>query len=314
LAFEEDLGYDPSQPPAEDYTLSATGLVSKTLSLWTRKLVQYIIIVGIVSVVLTLVSFVILATFFEIIGVLETDFISYLFSIFALPSIPEMPLIVISLAFGVVAFVINAILIGAAIKFALNDYGGLDADIGTSFSHGRTSRIIIVQLVTTLITSAVIAPSLILLGRAMEGIDISDPFNPIITPEAIQLMLMSMVLLLVGGLFVLYISVRFAPALAIVVDTDLSAIDSLKKSWEITSGNVLHVLGGQILIALVIGLLALIVGMGLTVVLFLNPYAIVLEVVITSLLFSALNLVFIAVLYRDLMSRTTTSDLPEYVL
>ena len=88
LAFEDDLGYDPSQPHIEDYTLSAFGLVSKTIGLWTGKFVQYVVIVGLVNVALTLISFVVLSTLFGIIGVLETDPISYVFSIFTLTSFP----------------------------------------------------------------------------------------------------------------------------------------------------------------------------------------------------------------------------------
>jgi hypothetical protein len=318
LAFEEDLGYDPSQPQVEDYTLSATGLVTKTFGLWTRKFVHYIIIIGFVSVVTTLISFIVLFTIFGTIGVLATDPINYLFSIFTLTSTPDITLIIITVGFGVIAFVVNAILSGAAIKFALDDYGGQDADVGASFSHsfGKTVRIVSVQVIIALIVSIVTAPSLAMMSRALDGIDISDPFNPIITPEAIQYMMMGMLLLLVGGIFMLYFMVRIAPALAIVVDTDLSAIDSLKKAWELTSGNFLHVLGGQILIGLAVILLTMIVGIPIGFFMFLNPYAMVVEVIITALLFSAPSVIYIAVLYRDLMSRSgpVGSDLPEYVL
>jgi len=318
LAFEEGLGYDGSEPSAEGYTLSATGLVSKTLSLWTRKFTQYVIIVGLVSVVLTLISFVALFTFFGMIGILVTDPISYIFSVFTITSLPDVALIAVSIVFAVIAFVINAILSGATIKFALDDYGGQIADIRASFSHafGKVARIVTVQLVMTFIVSVITAPSLAMIGLALEGIDLSNPPYFDITPEAMQLIMMGSVLLLVGGIFVLYLSTRLYPAIAIVVDTELSAIDSLRKSWELTSGNVLHVLGSVILMGIVVGLIGMVVGLGVAAVLFLSPYAIVLEVIVTSLLFSAPTLIFIAALYRDLMSRSGPgeSDLPEYVL
>lgn len=315
MAFEEDLGYDPSQPHVEDYTLSATGLVSKTLSLWLRKFVQYVVMVGLVNVVLTLISFVVLSTLFGIIGILVTDPISYVFSIFTLSSFPDTTRIAISITFAVIAFVIGAVLIGAAIKFALDDYAGQEAEIGMSFSHsfGKVARIVTVQLVMTFIVSIVLFPSLAMMTRAIDGVDISDPYNPIITQEAIQLMVMGSLLMIVGGIIVLYISARLYPTTAIVVDTDLSAIDALRKSWEITSGNVLHVIGAVMLMGIVTGLLGLL-GLGIAAVLPLNPYAMVIEVCITSLLFSALFPIFIAVLYRDLMSRTEESDLPKYLL
>ena len=315
MAFEDDLGYDPSQRPADDYSLSAFGLVSKTIGLWTSKFVQYVVIVGLVSVALTLISFVTLSTLFGVIGFLGTDPISYVFSIFTLPPFPDTTLIAISITFAVIAFVIGAVLTGAAIKFTLDDYAGQKADIGLSFSHsfGKVARIVTVQLVMTFIVSIVMFPSLAMMTMSLEGFDISDPYNPIITPESIQLLIMGSILLLVGGIFVLYISTRLYPATAIVVDTDLSAIDALRKSWEITSGNVLHVLGAVFLMGIVTALLGLL-GLGITAVLPLNPYAIVIEVSITSLLFSALLPIFITVLYRDLMSRTEESGLPEYVL
>lgn len=315
MAFEDDLGYDPSQPHVEDYTLSAFGLVSKTIGLWTSKFVKYVVIVGLVNVALTLISFVALSTMFGIIGFFETNPINYVFSIFTLTSFPDTTLIAISLTFAVIAFIIGAVLTGAAIKFALDDYAGQEADIGMSFSHsfGKVTRIVTVQLVMTFIVSIVLFPSLAMMTSSLEGFDISDPYNPIITPEAIQLMMMASILLLVGGIFVLYISVRLYPATAIVVDTDLSAIDALRKSWKITSGNVLHVLGSVLLMGIVTSLLGLL-GLVISAMLPLNPYAIVIEVSITSLLFSALLPIFIAVLYRDLMSRTEESNLPKYLL
>ncbi|MFW9926804.1 MAG: hypothetical protein ACFFDM_08565 [Candidatus Thorarchaeota archaeon] len=318
MAFEDGLGIDASQPRDEDYTLSATGLVSQTLNLWTRKIVHYILIVGIVSVATTLISFVLLFTIFGRIGVILEDPFTYLFGVFSLSTLPDLTLLAITVGFGIIAFVINAILSGAGIKFALDDYTGQNAEIGASFSHSfrKITRIITVQLIMTFIVSVVTGPSLAMLGSAMEGIDITDPFNPIISPEAIQLLLMASMLLFVGGIFIVYITIRLAPALAIVVDTDLSAIDSLKKAWELTSGNFFHVFGGQILIVLAVGILGILVTFGLTTFMYENPYALVVESTITALLFSAPNLIFIAVLYRDLRSRhgMSESDLPEYVL
>ena len=43
-------------------------------------------------------------------------------------------------------------------------------------------------------------------------------------------------------------------------------------------------------------------------------YAIILESIITALLFGAITYIFTAVLYRDLSARKGTSDLPQYVL
>jgi membrane-anchored glycerophosphoryl diester phosphodiesterase (GDPDase) len=254
---------------------------------------------------------------FGLVDILPSDPINYLFSIFSLTTTPDMTIVILSVAFGIVAFIVNAVLSGAAIKFALDDYGGQTANVGMSFSHafGKITRIVTVQLIMTLIFSAITAPSLNLMMRGLEGIDIYT-YPPTIDPEAMQLLTMGAMLLMVGGIFILFITVKFAPALAIVVDTDLSAIDSLKKAWAITSGNFLHVLGGQILIGFAVGLLGMIITVPLGVFMFLNPWALVAGTIFVALLFSAPSLIYIAVLYRDLMARAGPlgSDLPEYVL
>ncbi|TFH10864.1 MAG: hypothetical protein E4H14_01790, partial [Candidatus Thorarchaeota archaeon] len=62
MAFEDgnEFGTDPSQRRDQDYALSATAVVSKTISLWARKIIQYIVIVGIIGAACVGVSFVLL--------------------------------------------------------------------------------------------------------------------------------------------------------------------------------------------------------------------------------------------------------------
>ncbi|MFW9974962.1 MAG: hypothetical protein ACFFDQ_06845, partial [Candidatus Thorarchaeota archaeon] len=265
MAFDDGLGLEPSDSYPESYSVSATGLISNTFSLWARKLGQYIIIVGIPGIALTVLSFLFLMILFNAIGVITTNPITYFFDLFTYTTLPELSIITMSLVFATVAFIINAVVTGAAIKFALDDYAGSKSEIGSSFSHAssKTWKIIVVQILLAIIVSAAITPSLILTGIAMESVDISDPFNPIFPPGSIELILAAFVLLIVGGIVALYISARFAPTLAIVVNTDMSAIDSLKNSWELTSGNVLHVLAGQILLGISVIVLNAMTGFGL---------------------------------------------------
>ncbi|MHA2047749.1 MAG: hypothetical protein ACW99G_23450, partial [Candidatus Thorarchaeota archaeon] len=235
----------------------------------------------------------------------------------ALTSFPDITQVSIALVFALVAFVINAITAGAVIKYALEDYAGKKAVVGDSFSSsiGKLSRIVVVQLILTSIVTIIFTPALILLTRAMDVIDISDPLNPIFPPGSLELMMSAFGFLLIGGIFILYIQARLVPTLAIVLDTELSAIESLKKSWSLTSGNILHVLGGQFLALLVTIVFGLFVSIGVGAALLPIDLAIVIETVISVLLFSAFSLIFGVVLYRDLQSRSTeTSDLPDYIL
>ena len=315
MAFEDDLGHDPSQPLAQDYTLNATGLVSKTISLWARKIVYYIIIVGVIGAVCVAVSFVLLLTLFGTIGTLGADPISILINFFLDP-LSNPTLLAVSVGFAIVAFVLNAIIYGAAIKFTLDEYGGPGGEVGTSFSHsfGRVLNVVIVQLILGLIIAIILSPAMSLVTRAMDMIDISDPFNPIIEPGAFELLMSAMGFLLVGGIILIYLQVRLVPTLAVVIDTDLSAIDSLKRSWELTSGNFLHVFGGYILLTLAVVVLGVIVSAGLAFTFLPYSYLLVIDSVISALLFSSLTYIFATVLYRDLQSRKGTSEFPEYVL
>lgn len=316
MAFDDELGFDPSQPISQDYTLSATGIVSRTLSLWLRKIVQYIIIVGVISSVLLAVSYVLLAVFFGTTGVLGTDPITYVINLFAYATLPDIALISISMGFAIIAFVVNAILGGAAIKFTLDEYGEGRGDIGASFSHalGRAPTFIIAQLILSFIVGIILTPASILTIRAMEQIDISDPFNPVFPPGSIELLATAMGLFVLGGIFLLYIQTRLAATLGVVIDTELSAIESLKKSWELTSGNFLHVFGSVILLNLLVIVFGLAVSAVVAFTFLPVSTLIVIESIITSLLFSAMTFIFTVVLYRDLSSRKGTSDLPDYVM
>lgn len=313
MAFDDGLGLEPSDSYAESYSVSATGLVSTTFNLWARKLGQYIIIVGIPGIALTVLSFLLLMILFNSIGVITTNPITYFFDLFTYTTLPELSFITMSLVFAIVAFIIYAVVTGAAIKFALDDYAGRRSEIGLCFSHAssKTWKIIVVQILLAIIVSAAITPSLILTGIAMESIDISDPFNPIFPPGSMELILAAFVMLAIGGIVALYISARFAPALAVVVDTEMSAIDSLKNAWGLTSGNVLHVLAGQILLGVSIIVINAMAGFGLGSVIPLNPYSIVIGAMISTLLFNSLNLIFPVVLYRDLRSRVRHTSLDE---
>jgi len=313
LAFDDGLGLEPSDSSPDSYRVSATGLISNTFNLWVRKLGQYIIIVGITGVTLALVSLLFLMIFFGSVGIIIANPITYFFDLFTYTTPLELSFISMTLVFATFAFIINAVVAGAGIKFALDDYAGHRSEVGSSFSHAfsKTWKIIVVQIFLAFIVSAAITPSLVLTGIAMESIDLSDPLNLIIPPETIELILAAFVLLLVGGIVALYISARFAPTLAIVVDTDMSAIDSLKKAWDLTSGNVLHVFAGQLLLSFSVIILDAAVNIGLGSAAPENPYSIVIAAMISTLLFSSLNLIFPVVLYRDLQSRRGHTSLDE---
>lgn len=317
MAFEEGLGTDPSQQRDENYTLSAYDIMAQTIKLWYRKILHYILIVGVISVLCIGISFVLLYSLFGTIGTISADPFSYLVNSFFEATI-DVPLLVVTIGFAFFAFILTAIVLGAAIKFTLDEYGGPGGDIGGSFSHslGRIVPVIIVQLILSFFSAIILAPAMSLLTQAIAMVDISDITNPIIPPAAIELMMAGFALFAIGGIFLIYINVRFSPVLAVVIDTDLSAVDSLKRSWELTSDNFFHVFGSYILLSVAV----LIIGVALTFVLgfILLPIdmQLVIDTVLTALLFSSLSFIFTAVLYRDLVSRfgdNVDSSLPGFI-
>ncbi len=315
MAFEDGLGHDPSQPIDHDYVLSATGLVSRTISLWSRKLAQYIIIVGVIGAACVTLSFVLLFGLFGKIETLGADPLGYLITLFFNPE-SDYTLLALSLGFAIFAFILNAIIYSAAIKFTLDEYGGNRGDIGTSFSlpFGRVLNVIFVQIILGFLVAIVLTPATILTERAMDMIDISDPLNPIFPHGSIELLMSAFAVLLVGGIFLIYIQVRFAPTLAIVIDSGQSAIGSLKRSWELTSGNFFHVFGGYILLSFAVIVLGLIVSTTLAFTFLPLSNLLVIESVVSALLFSALTYIFAVVLYRDLSSRIGSSTLDELMI
>jgi hypothetical protein len=317
LAFEEGLGTDPSQQRDENYTLSAYDIMVNTIKLWYRKLIHYIIIVGVISVLCIGLSFVLLFLLFGTIGTIGADPFSYLIGLF-FDVVTDIPLFALTIGFAFFAFILNAVIIGAAIKFTLDEYGGPGGDIGASFSHslGRVVTVIIVQLILSFFSAIILTPAMSLLTQAINMVDITDITNPIIPPAAIELMLAGFALFAIGGIFLLYINVRFSPVMAVVIDTDLSAVDSLKRSWELTSENFFHIFGSYILLSVTI----LIIGAALTLVLdlLLLPMdtSLVINTILSALLFSSLSFIFTAVLYRDLVSRfgdSVDNSLPGFI-
>ena len=125
MAFEDELGRDSSQPydSDQDYVLSATGLVSRTIDLWIKKLVSFIIIIGVVSAALLAVSYIVLLTMFGLTEVASSDPINFLFSVYLLAPVTDPLYFTVSLLCTGAIFIVNVILAGAVIKFTLDSYG-----------------------------------------------------------------------------------------------------------------------------------------------------------------------------------------------
>jgi hypothetical protein len=304
---DEGLGLEPSAPPEHDFTVSALDLVMRTLKVWVRKLPSYILIVGLLGVAFSLLQF---AVFYALYGLLafdllvyvSADIISTLLGIVAAEPVLAIEIIIIAIVLTVVGMAVNAVIAGGGIKFALDDYGSHQADVGTSlsFAFSRLSTMIVAQFLLALIFTGALAPGTFLLLPALAAI---DPLNP--SMEAISAMMMPLVIFGIGLIVTFYFGIRLAPTNAVVVAEDLGAIDSMKRAWELTTGNFWHIFGGQILLGIAVGAIGLVLGMLLSPLVFYGQALMLfVSALISALLISAIYYVFAAVLYRDLEARS----------
>ncbi len=311
---DEGLGLEPAAPPEQDFTVSALDLVTRTFKVWVRKLPSYILIVGLLGVAFSLLQF---AVFYALYGTLafdlllyvSTDIINTLLGLATAEPFVAIEIVIIAIVLTVVGMATNAVIAGAGIKFALDDYGSHQADVGTSlsFAFSRLSTMIVAQFLLALIIMGPLAPGMFLILGSFASI---DPLNP--SMEALSAMMTGLGILVLGAIVALFFAIRLAPTIAVVVAEDLSVVDSLKRAWQLTAGNFLHIFGGQILLGIAVGVIALVPGWLLVPLVFYD-LALVLYVsaLISSLLFGAISYVFAAVLYKDLESRSRV-DSQEY--
>ena len=276
-----------------EYQLNASGLVSKTFSLWRRKLPIYIVIIGITGAVLTLFQAIVLFLMFGLSGFPLLEFIgtSPLDTIFSLV-LYEIPFgILIPIIFlTLIGLLVYVIVGGAAIRYALTDYKNPESgDLKESFSFALRLAVplIVVQFLQ----------SLIILGLAALSV-LTFFLQPLVS---------------LGSIFaVLYIAARLAPTPAVVIAEERAPLDALSRTWQITGGLSLHVLSVQVVMAIVFMIvtiaLSFAVAIGLAFIIPSWEVLVLIYTLITSLLLSPLNYIFQAVIYKDLEARDVTRE------
>ncbi len=305
--MEIDSGPDIEQPeaPRYDYVVSATGLVSRTLSVWARNIFAFLVIIGVLAALFNVVQLVVLWILFQdlilavdLMTYVGTDPFSFFFGLYSLLILPSPPppdilntFITGSLLLMLVGMVVYAILAGASIKYSLDDYGPRQAEMGSSisFAMGRAGTLIITQLLIGIISAALFMPALVYL---------------LLVPLTLEALATASIMILVTFILVVYVGVRFAPVAAVVIAEDRSAIGSLKRAFDLTGGQFWHVFAGQIVLGIVTIVLGLIVSVFLFGLVFgFGVIGLLIPGMIAGLLFTAIPYVFQAVLYRDLESR-----------
>ena len=308
MVFDEGPSYDePGQPYQRDYTVTWTELVSRTFTLWTRKLMQYIMIAGIPVIIYAVLEFLVLYTLMGslasvYIGTISSDPLSLILSLFLFTGDLTIMAIVISLT--LVSMIISSFIAGATYKFAFDNYGSPDGgNVRDSFSFAieRLVPLILMQLIVSGIILVTMLPGLIF---TLSGIIAYD----------LVAMLLGFGVSMISMLIALYLLVRLSVAVVLVITEDNPVIDSLKRAFAMTSGQFWHIFSGQMLMGiavLVLGMVLIVIALPLTI-LFGSALIGVLIValivgIISQLFFSPIGYIFGIVLYRDLESRTSTT-------
>ncbi|MFW9953152.1 MAG: hypothetical protein ACFFD3_01270 [Candidatus Thorarchaeota archaeon] len=306
IDFDEDSGQKGQS--LADYTVSASGLVSRTLSLWFRKLPHYILIAGGIITILTLLEVV---TSFYILGELYTaglpsDITSFivqaLYTLLYPSSVSETysTLMIISSIFLVISLIVNGVVVGAVVKLALDDYTSRSGNAGKSlsFAVSRFVPMVVAIVIINLIVGLFMAPGNVLLLYSLENVDL---INMIIPEE----MLTGLMLFVVLGIPVLYIIIRLSPIYAVVIAEDVTGTGAFNRAFQMTRGHFMHVFTGLFVIFIVNFVLDLFINIlvgGLELILG-PPLTLLIYNLIGLLLFTPLTYIFFAVLYMDLESR-----------
>ncbi|MBY8997823.1 MAG: hypothetical protein KGD60_08820 [Candidatus Thorarchaeota archaeon] len=287
------------------YITGVTGLVSKTVSLYSRRVGVYVAIVGFLQLIL---GFIVDLVFFSqqpLIRPLSSaamgiDLFSLLTSSLNLIGFPNS-FIMFYLGLSIAGIVIMALFGGAAIKYALDNYEDpLKGNPRESlpFATSRASALITTQLVITSMILLIVSPVLIAL---LYEVVMLYPISPY---AYIDVIMTSMPVLLTCLVLVIYVSVRLAPTSVIIIAEDLSAYDSLKRAWVLTSGKFWHTFGGIFLLMMILGPIAAALSfLGLVTYFGISVWLTIVPASIIQLFLSPISYVFQTVLYKDLISR-----------
>jgi hypothetical protein len=238
-----------SRPPSVKTKsgLTTIQLMTQTIALWARNLKTYIIMVGMVLALLTVLKVAVGFFLFQSLdpSYFADDIGSYLTLITDAALFPDMigPSYMlrtgISLVFLLLGLVLSAVVTGSAIKFALDDIRGENPRIETSMSSSlnHLTPMIVVQIVISAISGILLTPGLAFMAYG------------VINDDA-MLMVDGLIWFIVLGAVALVIIVRLVTAPVFIIARDKSVNDSLNNSFELTRGQFWHVCFGWVLVTL----------------------------------------------------------------
>lgn len=294
-----------SEAASADFIAGATELVSRTANLFSAEKGVYVLMIGTTQLLFNLFADLIFFSFYPLMRPLYTatigiDPFSLLTSSLNLIGLPNT-YVIWNLALTAAGIAVFAVLGGGAIKYALCNYrssskGSMRESL--SFAADRAVTLITTQLVVAFLIFLTVSPIVFAL---LGGLIVLYPIRPYAYLGA----LVNIMPILLMCLFVTaYISVRFAPVQAVVVAEGLNALNSIKRAWELTSGNSWHAFKGIFLLMMILGPIAVAMSfLALMLYFGVSMWTTIIPAAINQLFLSPLVYVFGAVLYQDLGAR-----------
>lgn len=286
----------PPQGTKSKGGLTTIQLMTQSIALWVRNLKSYIIMVGMIVALLTLLEATVGFFLFQSFDatLIADDIGSYLTLIANAALFPSslgasyMLRTGISLIFLLLGLVVSAIVTGSAIKFAFDDIRGENPSIDASMasSLGHLVPMVVVQIVIGAISGIFLTPGLALMAYGYANADS-------------VLMVDGIIWFIVLGAVALVITVRLVAAPVFIIARDKSVNDSLNNSFELTKGHFWHVCFGWVLVILFITFIDFLITAVIP-----APINIILD----NLLLSPVMYIFYTVVYADLVLRPSVAE------
>jgi hypothetical protein len=304
LAIEDDQKPISTE---DQYAIGVSTQISTVLSLYGKRISAYVglmIIPVIYSFVFSSIMYFIFPTMLLYIGYLGSEPVSFIWGTFLLldePIPPGVfgPFVGVGGVLMLIGFVLNILILGAAISIALRTYTGQDSAMGSGVSSAleRFPTLLSVILIIGSIYAVIMIPiqqSLLAMLDAMLIMDLDA-----MTQASGMLLVMAIVYILVVTIFY--------PNAAVVMEEDKSAGGSISRTVSLTKSNFLHTLGGIVLFHIILMVITLAIEFGL--IMFLGSDLTLLITPFTAtLIITPLTYIYQAVLYKDLAARTVQTE------
>ncbi|MHA2140209.1 MAG: hypothetical protein ACXADC_06025 [Candidatus Thorarchaeota archaeon] len=304
MAIEDDR-----KPTSADdqYAIGLSAQVSTVLSLFGKRISAYIgimLVPVIYSFVFSTIMFLVFGPAMLLyIGWLGSEPVSFIWGSFLLLSEP-IPPGVLTPFLGVggvlmmIGFVLNILVLGAAVSIALRTYTGQATAMGSGFSSAmdRFPTLLKVMLIIGSIYALIMIPiqeTLLAILNAMSILDLDAVTQG------------TSMLLILAAVFVIVITFLY-PNAAVVMGEEQGAGRSIGRTLRLTKSNFLHTLGGILLFYIILIVITLVIELGLA--LLLGPdLTSIITPFTTMLIITPLTFIYQAVLYKDLAARTGQS-------